>query len=88
MKMYYMYVRNLFSSDLKMSDNDEQLTHIETMRLFVSKQATIPKLAKNLLRLNRFLQALGELEVPFLKTIGLALTEVVSVIYKYQRKVS
>jgi len=69
-----------------MSENDEQLTHIETMRLFVSKQATIPKLAKNLLRLNRFLQALGELEVPFLKTIGLALTEVVSVIYKYQRK--
>ena len=71
-----------------MSDHDEQLTHIETMRLFVSKQATIPKLAKNLLRLNRFLQAFGELEVPFVKLVGLALTEVVSAIYKYQKRVS
>ena len=71
-----------------MSDDDEQLSHIEQMRLFISKQATIPKLAKNLLRLNKFLQGLGELEVPFVKLISLALTEVVSAIYKYQKRVS
>ena len=68
--------------------DDEQISHIEKMRLFVSKQATIPKLARNLLRLNRFLKALGEVNVPFVKMVALALTEVVSVIHQHQKWVS
>ena len=71
-----------------MSDNDDQLSHFEKMRIYVSKQATIPKLAKHLQRLNKFLEFLGEAGVPAVKAVGLALTEVASAIHLSQKRVS
>ena len=71
-----------------MSDNNDHFSHFEKMRILVSKQATIPKLAKHLQRLNKFLEFLGEAGVPVVKTVGLALTEVASAIHFSQKKVS
>ena len=73
--------------------NNDTLSNIDRMRKYISKNIPMPLLAKNLMRLNSFLQGLGE--VPLLwegmaafKCIGLGFTVLASIIHKKQKKVN